>query len=126
MAEDTLPTDVEAFVTNVIDSVATMEALMLTYRHRDATWTVERVAERLYVEPARAEESLQRLARHGILACEADHYRCAPHEAALEELLSSVATTYQRQLIAVTNLIHSRTKSSITAFANAFRMRKDK
>lgn len=126
MAHDAIATDVEVFIATVIDSVATMEALMLTYRGRDSTWTVAQLAQRLYVDPARAEASLQQLMSHGLLQLEAEHYRYAPGDDELAALIPRVVQTYERQLIAVTNLIHSRVKSSITEFANAFRMRKDK
>ena len=126
MAQDTIAADVEAFIVEVMDSVATMEACTLSYRERAARWSIREMAGRLYVEEARARESLERLVRYGILRVEDDCYRYAPSDPQLEALLSRVVQTYDRQLIPVTNLIHSRVKPSITEFANAFRMRKDR
>jgi hypothetical protein len=125
MAQDTIAADVEAFIVEVMDSVATMEACALSHRDRAMRWSVREMAGRLYVEEARARTALERLVRYGILCIEDDCYRYAPSDPQLEALLLQVVQTYDRQLIPVTNLIHSRVKSSITEFANAFRMRKD-
>jgi DNA-binding IclR family transcriptional regulator len=126
MAQDEIPNDIEAFIDTVVDSVATMEALALTYRGRDKSWSAAEVAQRLYVSETRARESLERLAAHGGVREDAGRYHYEPQGAELEALLARVVQTYDRQLIAVTNRIHARVRPSITEFANAFRMRKDK
>jgi hypothetical protein len=126
MAQDTIAADVAAFIIEVMDSVATMEACTLSYRERSVCWSASEMAGRLYVDEARAKESLERLVRYGVLRFENGRYGYAPLDSELEALISCVVQTYDRQLIPVTNLIHSRVKPSITEFANAFRMRKER
>ena len=50
-------TNVDRFIMNRMDTVPHLEALLLLWRERPRLWSVESVAERLWVKPPRSHES---------------------------------------------------------------------
>ena len=125
MADQLIPDDVRQFILQRIGSIAELEALLLARREPEPAWTASRVAERLYIEEAAAREILERLTTEGLLTASAENYRCMTESAGQCELIDKVAELYARNLIPVTNLVHTK-PSAIQAFANAFRLRKDR
>jgi hypothetical protein len=126
MPERKIPDEVRDFISKHIDSVGQLEALLLLREHRDRRWNAATVAERLYAGEPETRELLKRLAEGGLLTSEGDTYGFATDLPA--ERLSTIdalATAYSRQLIPVTNIIHSKSRR-IREFANAFRLRKDR
>jgi len=123
MAEDPIPADVREFILRSIYSIAYLEALLLLRAHREAAWSASSVAARLYISESEAEGILGRLWREGFVTTEGGRFRydCAP---AVDSVVSKLADLYSRQLIPVTNLIHSGS-GRIRAFAGAFKLRKD-
>jgi hypothetical protein len=124
MAADTIPDDVRTFVLKYIDAISEIEALLLLRRESMLLWSAASVAERLYVSDVVAAEVLERLLAHGFIARQGGDYRyeCATPE--LAALVDRTADVYARQLIPMTNLIHSKS-ARIRQFANAFKFRKD-
>jgi hypothetical protein len=101
-----------------------LEGLLLLRRESALSWDPAAVAERLYISEDAASGVLTRLHGRGLLSCEGGLYRyeCTPVELASE--VDAVASVYARQLIPMTNLIHSK-PSRIREFAEAFKFRKD-
>jgi hypothetical protein len=123
-----IPQDVAKFILEEIDSVAHMEALLLLRRNPQEQWDIPQLAERLYTSRNQAAELLARLCAQGFVAAEAAdqsmyHYR--PRSPELRQMLERVADTYAKHLVPVTNLIHSRPRTRIQEFADAFKLRKD-
>jgi hypothetical protein len=127
MNEDTqLPDDVRAFVLKHIDSVAQLEALLLTRSAADQPWTVPELASRLYVTEAEAASVVRALHRRGLLAQEDDAFRYQPRHDELRRDVDALAAAYPRFLIPLTKLIHSKPSVSLRDFADAFRLREEK
>jgi len=122
---DSVPAELRAFVLRYIDSVGALEALLIMRAAPATRWTPENLAPRLYTTPDEARGFLARLAEDGFLAEEAGgfQFRCAAPE--LERSLDALAAFYPHNLIAVTNLIHSRPRR-IREFADAFKLKKDR
>jgi hypothetical protein len=124
MAQADIPVQVRRFIARYIDSVATLEALLLLRSAPHETWDVSRVASRLYITESETSQILDRLCRDGLLACVGKVYgfECKTEE--LRGAVDELSALYSRHLIPVTNMIHAKSRR-IREFADAFRIRKD-
>ena len=123
-----IPEDVARFITENIDSVAQIEALLLLRGNCQQQWDVTGIAKRLYIDDEQAAEILARLEEKQLLASEQGErlfYRYQPDSAVLRQMIDRVAEIYSKHLVPVTNLIHSKPKSRVQEFADAFKFRKD-
>jgi hypothetical protein len=127
--DDLIPPEIRQFIAGSIDSIAQLEALLLLRGNAHVAWSAEAVAKRLYISEQEAAPLLGRLLDDGLLAAEGHaaglyRYRCSSAE--LERLVEQLAALYARHLIPVTDLIHSKRKTRVQAFADAFKVRKQK
>jgi hypothetical protein len=128
MGNDFIPGDVEEFIRKRIDSVAQLEALLLTRSDPEAEWSVGMLAKRLYTSEVQAIESVEALYSDGLLIRRAGPpvlYQYQPGSIELRELVDHVAEAYTKHLVPITNLIHSKPKTRVQEFADAFRWRKE-
>ncbi|MGH7830037.1 MAG: hypothetical protein ACREP8_07645 [Candidatus Binatia bacterium] len=124
-----IPDDVAQFILDHIDSIAQVEALLILRAHPDKDWDADRLARRLYISDQQTAEVLARLYRAGFLLASSGEppiYRYGPTSNELKQLVDRLADVYSTHLVPVTNLIHSKPKSRVQEFADAFRLRKDK
>lgn len=122
-----IPDDLRRFVMTSIPSVPYLEAVLLFHAAPDTPMTRGEMARRLYVPPQKAAELLDTLIASGIVAQPdeaADAYRYAPRDEALAGTLDRLAQAYQKDLIAITDLIHDSTRKTAHRFADAFKLRK--
>jgi len=119
---DQLPPEVEHFIIRHIDSVAELEALLLT-RSSGAPWDAERLASRLYISTTTAREVLSALHRKHLLDQTEGLFTYAPASARLRASAEALAAAYARFLIPITRLIHGKPPSSLRAFSDAFLLR---
>ena len=116
MAEIDIPQELQDFISERIDTVAQMEALLLI-RQSDSrqTWTIPEIARRLYISQAEASEALHRLCALNLLCQTGETFGLqglSPQDrAGVERLLM----LYKRHLIAVTKLIHEKSRPSALA-----------
>ncbi|MGH9599188.1 MAG: hypothetical protein ACRD27_04955 [Terracidiphilus sp.] len=111
-----------------IDSVPQLEALLLVWNSRPKEWTSESMGRALYVPADVAEEILRRLANRRLIAEVAGHtgqYVVLAESDEREQLLASLDTVYRRELVRVSNMIHSKASRGVRDFASAFRFKKD-
>jgi hypothetical protein len=123
-----IPEDVAQFIIEKIDSVAQMEALLLLRDNAEQQWNAADVAKRLYIDDEQAGKVLARLQEEKLLVLEPSKpffYRYNPGSPALSEIVDRVAQFYSKHLVPITNLIHSKPKSRVQEFADAFKFRKD-
>ncbi|MEO8369320.1 MAG: hypothetical protein ABI806_08975 [Candidatus Solibacter sp.] len=119
---------VDQFLRSQIDTVPHLEALLLLWNSRPKLWSVEEMAKVLFIAHEATQEILDDLARQNLIvaaACggsEAYHYK---PELARDQLISSVDSTYRRELIRVSRLIHSKPSAAIREFARAFRFKRE-
>ncbi len=129
MNDDVIPPEVRQFVLDRIDSVAHLEALLLLRSKPDEDWTCATVASRLYIDQRQTIDVLERLDAGGFVSAsrkEIRVYRYHPASADLARMVDRLAEIYAKHLVPVTNLIHSKPKTRVQEFADAFRLRKDK
>jgi len=128
MGNDFIPGDVEEFIRKNIDSVAQLEALLLIRSDPEAEWSAGMLAKRLYTSEVQAIESVEALYSDGLLIRRAGPpvlYQYQPGSSELRELVDRVAEAYAKHLVPITNLIHSKPKTRVQEFADAFRWRKE-
>lgn len=123
-----LPDEVRRFILTSVPSVPYLEAILLMLSDAQAQWDAARVARRLYVAEGKAAELLEQLAAAGVARRVEGLDGCFRYQPATPELaarLDQVAQAYSANLVAVTDLIHSRIDKRAQQFADAFRLRKD-
>jgi hypothetical protein len=128
MNREAFPDDVRRFILTSIPSVPYLEALLLLRGAPDQDWDGKKVAQRLYMSEKAAGALLGDLHAANIAVVtqqEAGSYRYGPAPEELRQIIDLLAGTYSRQLVAVTNLIHSKTSKKAQQFADAFKLRKD-
>jgi|GEM_PF-2264449 len=94
-------------------------------------WDENLIAKRLYVSNQEAAVMLQKIAVAGICQFVQEPsagFIYAPASTELAELINQLASYYPRNLIEVTNMIHSKASanSRVQQFADAFKFFKDK
>lgn len=120
--------DVDQFLQDHIDTIPHLEALLLLWNSRPKEWSVDEMGKALYLAPEAAQEILDDLVRTRLIfaiigTSESFRYDPAPDK---DRLLSAVDSTYRRELIRITRLIHSKPSPAVRAFAQAFRIKKDR
>lgn len=127
MSKNVIPDEVAQFILEKIDSVAQMEALLLLRSNPQGEWSLHALAKRLYIREKQTSEVLARLCVEGLIIAtgEPPLYRYQPISTDLRRMVDRMADIYARHLVPVTNLIHSKPKTRVQEFADAFRLRKD-
>ena len=129
MTEDPIADDVRQFILENVDSVAHLEALLLLYHNPETGLSIDEIAGRLYIDRQQAEEILTRLSELGLLSITqkgVTSCRYQPESAELKSQVERLAETYSKYLIPVTNLIHSKPKTRVQEFADAFKLKRRK
>jgi hypothetical protein len=126
--DELIPSDVQHFILKRIDSIAELEAMLLLSGHSGQAWSTPDVARRLYVNEQETATVLARLQGEGLVVAQPGDpptYRYQPITPELEEIARRVLDSYQKHLVPVTNLVHSKPRTRIQEFADAFKLRKD-
>lgn len=123
-----IPDEIRRFILTSIPSVPYLEALLLLRNEADVAWEAKGLARRLYLSDKAALALLTELHASGVLHLvdqEPPRYRYSPNDESLREMIDQLADAYARQLVEVTNLIHSKTSKKAQHFADAFKWRKE-
>jgi hypothetical protein len=122
-----IPAEVTRFVLTCIRSVPHLEALLLLRGEPEVSWDDAHVAQRLYVTAQTADDLLVELHNAGFLSAQADSrsYRYAPVTEELSQMIDQLADIYSKNIVAISNLIHSSKENKVQQFADAFKWRKD-
>ena len=130
MTSSLLSSELRRFI-YTIDSIPELEAMLLLHQAPSQVWDEHSIAKRLYVSNQQASVMLQKIAAAGV--CQFDPqtssgFIYAPASVELGELIDQLANYYPRNLIEVTNMVHSKasTNSRVQQFADAFKFFKDK
>lgn len=118
--------EVDEFILEQIDTVPHLEALLLLWNSRPKQWTVEEMANALYVPSGVARNILQGLARRGLLARQGAPDLYGYESGKRDGLIQAVDAAYRRNLIRISRMIHSKAAPGIREFAQAFRFTKDR
>ena len=126
MPRDPIPENLYRFILVSIPSVPYLEALLAFRGANGAPLALRELAARLYMPEKPAFDLLLQLREAGIVQADAgsDAHRYAA-TGELAAMLDLLAACYAKDLIGVTELIHSRTGRKAQQFADAFKWKKD-
>lgn len=126
---DQFPEEVRRLIIEHINSVEQLEVLLLLSGSPERGWDAEAVSKALYTQPEAAAMRLADLRVRGLLSLVEGSerlYRYHPSTPELDRLVSSLARVYRERRVAVITLIYSKPLDQVQAFADAFRLRKEK
>jgi|SRR4051794_6670454 hypothetical protein len=129
MIDDKSRSNVDDFIIEQIDSVPHLEALLLLWNTRPKRWSVEEMAEALYVSGDETKAILSNLAQRELITLQGENpglYFCAPTSQEAGKLFQDLDRTYKRELVRVSQMIHSKASAAVRDFARAFRFKKDR
>ena len=124
-----IPDKLKRFILLAVPSVPYLEAVLLLQGNPQKSWAFNEISQRLYLNDTAAETLFNELKAGGILSADQAnfaHYRYQPKTEELREMLDLLAAVYPKNLVDVTNLIHSKVNKKARLFADAFVLRKDK
>jgi hypothetical protein len=125
MSRGEVPADIRRLILTSIPSVPYLEAVLLLRAESERAWDAQRLARRLYVPERTASELLDQLTAAGVgQRAPTGGVLYAPRDD-LPGLIDRLAAAYAADLVAVTDLIHSRIDKRAQQFADAFRFRKE-
>ena len=99
----------------------------MIWSRRPKEWSIDEVAQRLYVQPGVAKSLLNDLVRQKLLVAAPDppDRFCYNEGFGQDALIEFVDATYRRELVRISNLIHSKASAAVREFARAFRFTKE-
>jgi hypothetical protein len=121
-----LPTEVEKFILNYIDSVEQLEILLLLSASLEKSWTVEQLNARIQSSPASVIQRLEGLVSRGLLAVSTTDpvtYQFRPANPDLVAAVEALATTYKERRLKVLECLFSKPQSSLRIFADSFKLK---
>jgi hypothetical protein len=118
-----IPEPVRLFLTRHIDSVSTLDALLLLRVAPDKTWSAAELGRALVSSETAATHQLERLLQHRLLAREPAGFRYAPRQDE-QATIDDLAECYARRRTTVIGLIYGADQRPATALADAFRFRR--
>jgi predicted transcriptional regulator len=124
----TMPDSTEtlAFIRDSFRSVWSLELLLLLKSDRSRSWAPDELVERLRGSESVVRQSLDSLVAGGLVLIDGEGAaRYAPASADLQRLTDQAERLYAKRPDAVRRLIVLATNDQLTAFADAFRLRKD-
>ena len=124
--QDNADAAVIRFILDQIESVPHLEALLLLRDTCPRKWTISDLSKRLYIGRDAARGLLDDLVRRELVHRDAEGtsylYKAASEEQ--DQLIARVDEMYRRQLVRISQLIHSKPSAAVRDFARAFRFTK--
>lgn len=121
-----IPDDLKKFIFDNIDTIAELEGLLLFHGNAHIQWNAKSISQRLYISEQESTVLLSKLAARGFLSAdEKASYNFQVKQPELAEMVRRLGEIYAQYLVPVTHLVHSKPKSRVQEFADAFRIRKD-
>jgi hypothetical protein len=117
------------FILEKIDSVPQLEALVLLWNSRPVAWSCEELASRLYLPAEKVGDLVQGLVRLQLITKSEgppQKYSYLPLSEEQNEMMRLVDSAYRRDLVRISNMIHSKTSPAVRECARAFRFKKER
>lgn len=116
--------EIDRFLLAEIDSIPHLEAILLLWKSRPRHWSIEELSHSLYVPFDRTNAIAHDLERREVIVVEQESCWYNPSYRH-DWMIAEVDRAYRRELVRITNLIHSKASPSVREFARAFRLKKD-
>jgi DNA-binding MarR family transcriptional regulator len=125
MATGDLPEQVRSFISRHVESVLDLD-ILLAARAADGPRAAGELARELRLNEAASAAALEKFAAAGLLTREDDCYSYRPRDRDLAADADALADAYARRRVSVIRFIYKRPSEGVSAFADAFRLRKDR
>jgi hypothetical protein len=126
--EPVVPLEVQQFVLDRINSIAQLEALLIMRNAPDTWWASSSLAERLYISEPTCRAELEGLKSQGLVLSRQEdigwQFRYSPSTGDLREFVDRLVYYYAKHLVVISNLIHSKPRTRLHEFAEAFSLKK--
>jgi predicted ArsR family transcriptional regulator len=116
--------EVDRFILEEIESVPHLEALLLLWKRQPDQWSLQDMADALYISPEATQPILLDLKQRGFAKLESGKYSFHG-TGERSELIAKVDRIYRRELVRISRMIHAKPSAAVRAFARAFRFTKD-
>lgn len=116
---------VDDFILNEIDTVPHLEALLLLWNNRAQAWSFETMASSLYLPLDLTRQVITDLEKRGFVTL-TDSSRFLYRSTDRDRLVEQVDRSYRREIVRISNMIHSKPSASLREFARAFRWKRDR
>ncbi|MHB0957625.1 MAG: hypothetical protein ACYC6N_25635 [Pirellulaceae bacterium] len=119
--------NVEQFIHAYIETVDQLRAVLLLASDRQVEWSETDVGAKLYLLPASARAVLDRLVAKGLCVGQGEprRYRYQPQSPEMAQFVQEVVELDRERPVTLLKIVYARPKD-IQAFADAFRLRKEK
>ena len=118
-----LPPSLEEFIGRYVDSIETLEILLLLKRSPETYWMTTAIESHLGIRSGTAEKHLRELLDNRfIVRGMTGAFRYSPSNEGHDEAVTALAAAYADQRVAVVNAVFSESLSRLRAFANAFKV----
>lgn len=125
MAENEFPEEVRRFLKEHVSSIEQLEVLLLLRASSERSWSAREVYQRVLTNESSIQNSLEKLAQHGLLSRPNEsQFQFADDAAAVRSVLDSLAALYKERPARIVRELYGASASEIDAFAQAFRIRK--
>lgn len=112
------------FIGRYIDSIETLEILLLLQRSPDTFWRPEAIDSHLGLKPGISDNRLSGLLQNGLVtAGTSGGYRYQVQDEDLKSWVSKLTSEYANRRIHVVNTVYSENLARLRAFAEAFKMK---
>jgi hypothetical protein len=116
--------EVDRFILDEIDSVPHIEALLILWNSRPRTLSVGELAGLLFLPQDHTRQILEDLQQRTLVVSGETGNTYNPAYPR-DQLMADVDRTWRRELVRVSNMIHSKGSPAVREFARAFRFKKD-
>lgn len=125
MDENPTQKAVDEFILEEIDAIPHLEALLLLWNSRSREWSFEAMANAIYLSLDATQTVIADLERRGFVVL-TDNHRFLYRSTDRDQLIELVDKTYRREIVRISNMIHSKPAASLREFARAFRLKRDR
>jgi len=118
--------DVSSFIASSFRSVWAIELLLHLKRNSDRSWSKSELVEKLRASELVVSNALKSLAASGLVVeDEREDVRYGPASPDIETLADATEALYAKKPDAVRRIVVASATDGLTAFADAFRLRRD-
>lgn len=121
-----VPQPLQEFIRDYVDSIETLEILLLLNRAPDTFWTTTAIDSHFGMKQGTADKRLQAMLRNGLVTRgTSGGYRFMPRDEAQRALVAALATAYGDRRASVVNTVFSENLARLRAFSDAFKVKSE-
>ncbi len=124
MSASDLSEDVRRFIQDYIQTVGSLDTLLLLQRDSTRAWSLDEIARELRTSPLGVAGFIREFMTNGLVEEEESQYKYHPINSKLEAAVHTLSRDYSIRPVAIVNAIYSTPDDKIQTFADAFKFKK--